>query len=159
MTTKKQLENTLTWYTYYTDYIEKHFYNIHNEAAEFSDDRQKLENEFLQFPQLEEEEEDKVNKYLDQNYSEKFKRNNYLSYYEYDELIDNIRTNFKINSDEVHDLADNYLDKFAVQVYEEEFIKCRECTEEAEQDSYFCSDSCAEDYKNNLRFDREKEEN
>jgi hypothetical protein len=39
------------------------------------------------------------------------------------------------------------------------FISCRECTEEAEQDSYFCSDSCAEDYKNNLKFDREKEEN
>jgi len=58
MTTKKQLENTLTWYTYYADYIEKHFYNIHNEAAEFSDDRQKLENEFSQFPELEEEEEE-----------------------------------------------------------------------------------------------------
>jgi hypothetical protein len=59
MTTKeKQLENTLTWYTYYVDYIEKHFYNIHNEAAEFSDDRQKLENEFLKFPELEEEEEE-----------------------------------------------------------------------------------------------------
>ena len=62
MTTKeKQLENTLTWYTYYVDYIEKHFYNIHNEAAEFSDDRQKLENEFLKFPELEEEEEEEEN--------------------------------------------------------------------------------------------------
>ena len=100
MTTKeKQLENTLTWYTYYADYIEKHFYNIHNEACEFSDDRQKLENEFSQFPELEEEEE------------------------------------------------------------EEEFIKCRECSDEAEEDSYFCSDSCAEDYKNNLRFERERDEN
>ena len=57
MTTKKQLENTLTWYTYYADYIEKHFNNIHNFAAKFSDDRQKLENEFLKFPELEEEEE------------------------------------------------------------------------------------------------------
>lgn len=102
MTTKeKQLENTLTWYTYYVDYIEKHFYNIHNEACEFSDDRQKLENEFLKFPELEEEEEEEL----------------------------------------------------------DEFISCRECTEEAQQDSYFCSDSCVEDYKNNLRFDREKDEN
>ena len=41
----------------------------------------------------------------------------------------------------------------------DEFISCRECTEEAEPDSYFCSDSCAEDHKNNYRFDREKEEN
>jgi len=58
MTTKKQLQDQLTWYTYFTDYIENNHINIHNEAAKFSDDRQKLENEFLQFPELEEEEEE-----------------------------------------------------------------------------------------------------
>jgi len=58
-----------------------------------------------------------LEKYLDQNYSEKLKSNNHLSYEEYDEMIDEIRTNFKTNSDEAHDLADNYLDKYAVQVY------------------------------------------
>tara|TARA_R100000353_G_scaffold44430_1_gene35712 strand:+ start:245 stop:433 length:189 start_codon:yes stop_codon:yes gene_type:complete len=56
--------------------------------------------------------------WLDENYSEKLKTNNYLSYDEYDEMIDETRANFKINSDEAHDLVDNYLDKYAVQVYE-----------------------------------------
>ena len=55
--------------------------------------------------------------WLDENYSEKLKTNNYLSYDEYDEMIDETRANFKINSDEAHDLVDNYLDKYAVQVY------------------------------------------
>lgn len=55
--------------------------------------------------------------WLDENYSEKLKTNNYLSYNEYDEMIDETRANFKINSDEAHDLVDNYLDKYAVQVY------------------------------------------
>ena len=58
MTTKKQLQDQLTWYTYFTDYIENNHINIYNEACKFSDDRQKLENEFLQFPELEEEEEE-----------------------------------------------------------------------------------------------------
>tara|TARA_R100000808_G_C2137921_1_gene145989 strand:- start:1336 stop:1533 length:198 start_codon:yes stop_codon:yes gene_type:complete len=61
---------------------------------------------------------EKKTTWLDENYSEKLKTNNYLSYDEYDEMIDEIRTNFKINSDEAHDLVDNYLDKYAVQVYE-----------------------------------------
>ena len=58
-----------------------------------------------------------VDSYLDKTYSEKLKTKNHLSYEEYDEMIDEIRTAFKINSDEAHDLADNYLDKYAVQVY------------------------------------------
>jgi hypothetical protein len=58
-------------------------------------------------------------------------------------------------ADERQDLESKFLDFPEL----DEFISCRECTEEAEQDSYFCSDSCAEDYKNNLKFDREKEEN
>ena len=57
--------------------------------------------------------------WLDENYSEKLKTNNYLSYDEYDEMIDETRANFKINSDEAHDLVDNYLDKYAVQVYKQ----------------------------------------
>lgn len=58
-------------------------------------------------------------------------------------------------ADERQELESKFLDFPEL----DEFISCRECTEEAEQDSYFCSDSCAEDYKNNLKFDREKEEN
>ncbi len=58
-------------------------------------------------------------------------------------------------ADERQDLESKFLDFPQL----DEFISCRECTEEAQQDSYFCSDSCAEDYKNNLKFDREKEEN
>ncbi len=58
-------------------------------------------------------------------------------------------------ADERQELESKFLDFPQL----DEFISCRECTEEAEQDSYFCSDSCAEDYKNNLKFDREKEEN
>lgn len=58
-------------------------------------------------------------------------------------------------ADERQELESKFLDFPEL----DEFISCRECTEEAEEDSYFCSDSCAEDYKNNLKFDREKEEN
>ena len=58
-------------------------------------------------------------------------------------------------ADERQELESKFLDFPEL----DEFISCRECTEEAEPDSYFCSDSCAEDYKNNLKFDREKEEN
>ena len=58
-------------------------------------------------------------------------------------------------ADERQELESKFLDFPEL----DEFISCRECTEEAEQDSYFCSDSCAEDYKNNLRFERERDEN
>lgn len=58
-------------------------------------------------------------------------------------------------ADERQELESKFLDFPEL----DEFISCRECTEEAKEDSYFCSDSCAEDYKNNLKFDREKEEN
>ena len=47
-------------------------------------------------------------------------------------------------ADERQELESKFLDFPEL----DEFISCRECTEEAEQDSYFCSDSCAEDYKN-----------
>jgi len=54
--TKEQLFNQ--WCNMYIDYVQKHFHNIHDFAAKYADDRQKLENEFLQFPELEEEEEE-----------------------------------------------------------------------------------------------------
>ena len=58
-------------------------------------------------------------------------------------------------ADERQELESKFLDFPEL----DEFISCRECTEEAEQDSYFCSDSCAEDYKNILKFERERDEN
>jgi hypothetical protein len=58
-------------------------------------------------------------------------------------------------ADESQELESKFLDFPEL----DEFISCRECTEEAMEDSYFCSDSCAEDYKNNLRFERERDEN
>ena len=58
-------------------------------------------------------------------------------------------------ADERQELESKFLDFPEL----DEFISCRECTEEAMEDSYFCSDSCAEDYKNNLRFERERDEN
>jgi len=60
MTTKKQLQDQLTWYTSFTDYIENNHINIYNESCIYADkiERQELEDKFLEFPELEEEEEE-----------------------------------------------------------------------------------------------------
>jgi len=60
MTTKKQLQDQLTWYTSFTDYIENNHINIYNESCIYADniERQELESKFLEFPELEEEEEE-----------------------------------------------------------------------------------------------------
>ena len=41
----------------------------------------------------------------------------------------------------------------------EEVPQCLECFEDAREQSNFCSDACLQDYKKNIEFDRDKEEN
>ena len=41
----------------------------------------------------------------------------------------------------------------------EEVPQCLECFEYAREESNFCSDACLKDYKKNIEFDRDKEEN
>ncbi len=60
MTTKENLKLQIEWFNYFADYIKQYDINLYNEACANADDveRQILENEFLQFPELEEEEEE-----------------------------------------------------------------------------------------------------
>ena len=56
MTNEKQ-KFLLEWHNLFTDYVQNNYANIYNDAAKYADERQELESEFLQFPELEEEEE------------------------------------------------------------------------------------------------------
>lgn len=59
MTTKENLKLQIEWFNYFADYIKQYDINLYNDSCAHADniERQILENEFLQFPELEEEEE------------------------------------------------------------------------------------------------------
>jgi len=56
MTTKENLKLQIDWFNYFADYIKQYNINLYNEACANADDveRQILENEFIEFPEVEE---------------------------------------------------------------------------------------------------------
>jgi hypothetical protein len=53
MTNEKQ-KFLLEWHNLFTDYVQNNYINIYNDAAKYADERQELESEFLDFPEVEE---------------------------------------------------------------------------------------------------------
>lgn len=53
MTNEKQ-KFLLEWHNLFTDYVQKNYINIYNDAAKYADERQDLESKFLDFPEVEE---------------------------------------------------------------------------------------------------------
>jgi len=62
-----------------------------------------------------------ITSYLDDNYKSiivnEVSNMNKISYDQYDEMVDSVRTKFNVDSDEANVLVDSYLDEYAVQVY------------------------------------------
>ena len=56
MTTKENLKLQIEWLNYFADYIKQYDINLYNDACANADDveRQILENEFIEFPEVEE---------------------------------------------------------------------------------------------------------
>lgn len=53
MTNEKQ-KFLLEWNKLFSDYVKNNYINIHNDAAKYADERQELEDKFLDFPEVEE---------------------------------------------------------------------------------------------------------
>ena len=56
MTTKENLKLQIEWLNYFADYIKQYDINLYNDACANADniERQILENEFIEFPEVEE---------------------------------------------------------------------------------------------------------
>lgn len=56
MTTKENLKLQIEWFNYFADYIKKCDINLYNDACANADniERQILENEYIEFPEVEE---------------------------------------------------------------------------------------------------------
>lgn len=55
MTTKENLKLQIEWFNYFADYIKQYDINLYNDACANADnvERQILENEFIEFPEVE----------------------------------------------------------------------------------------------------------
>ena len=56
MTTKENLKLQIEWFNYFADYIKQYDINLYNDSCAHADniERQILENEFIEFPEVEE---------------------------------------------------------------------------------------------------------
>ena len=56
MTTKENLKLQIEWFNYFADYIKQYDINLYNDSCAHADniERQILENEYIEFPEVEE---------------------------------------------------------------------------------------------------------